>query len=45
MNKKDVLAALKKLREESEKYLSDGKKVTVKLLLTDGKPKYELEVS
>ena len=33
-----------KLRDESEKYLADGKKVTLKLSLTDGKPKYELEV-
>ena len=34
-----------KLRDESEKYLADGKKVTLKLSLVDGKPKYELEVS
>ena len=34
-----------KLRDESEKCLADGKKVTLKLSITDGKPKYELEVS
>ena len=31
-----------KLRDESEKYLAEGKKVTVKISLDDGKPKYEL---
>lgn len=31
--------------DESEKYLAEGKKVTLKLSLADGKPKYELEVS
>ena len=35
----------KKLRDESEKYLADGKKVTLKLSRADGKPKYELEIS
>ena len=31
-----------KLRAESERYLSDGKEVTVKIYFIDGKPKYEL---
>jgi hypothetical protein len=35
----------KTLRNESERYLSEGKKVTVKLSLSDGKPRYELELS
>ncbi len=35
----------KKLRDESEKYLADVEKVTVKLRLANGKPRYELEVS
>ena len=34
-----------KLRDESEKYLAEGKKVMAKISLDDGKPKYELEVS
>jgi len=33
-----------KLRDESEKYLAEGKKVTLRLSLADGKPKYELEI-
>jgi hypothetical protein len=33
------------LRVRSEKYLSDGKKVALKIHDTDGKPRYELEVS
>ena len=35
----------RKMREESEKYLAEGKRVALKLSLVDGKPKYELEVS
>ena len=35
----------KKLRDESERFLAEGKKVTLKLSLTDGIPKYELEIS
>jgi hypothetical protein len=34
-----------KLRDESEKYLAEGKKVALKLSFSDGKPKYELEIS
>ena len=34
----------KKLRDESEKLLSEGKKVNVKLSFNGGKPKYNLEV-
>jgi len=37
--------ASQKLHDESEKYLAEGKKVTLKLSLTDGIPKYELEIS
>lgn len=33
-----------KLRDESEKYLAEGKKVTLRLSFADGKPKYELEI-
>ena len=35
---------LQKLRYESEKYLAEGKKVTLKLSLIDGKPEYQLEI-
>jgi len=34
-----------KLRDESEKYLAEGKKVTVKINFETGKPKYELKVN
>jgi len=34
----------KKLRDESEKYLAEGKKVTVKINFETGKPKYELKI-
>ena len=34
----------KKLRDESEKYLAEGKKVTVKINFETGKPEYELKV-
>lgn len=37
--------ASQKLRDESEKYLAEGKRVTLRLSFADGKPKYELEVS
>jgi hypothetical protein len=33
-----------KLRDESEKYLAEGRKVTLRLSFTDGKPKYELNI-
>ena len=36
--------ALQKLCDESEKYLAEGKKVTLRLSFTDGIPKYELEI-
>jgi hypothetical protein len=31
-----------RLREESEKYLADGKKVSVRISINEGQPKYEL---
>ena len=34
----------RKLRDESEKYLADGKQVTVKINFETGKPEYELKV-
>ena len=34
----------KKLRDESERYLADGKQVKVKIYSVDGKVKYELKV-
>ena len=34
-----------KLRDESEKYLAEGKQVTVKVYFETGRPKYELKVS
>ena len=33
-----------KLRDEAEKYLAEGKKVTVKINFETGKPKYELKI-
>jgi len=33
------------LRDESEKYLAEGKQVTVKVSFEDGKPKYELKIN
>jgi hypothetical protein len=33
-----------RLRDESEKYLAEGRKVTLRLSFTDGKPKYELNI-
>jgi len=37
--------AARELIDESEKYLSDGKKVNVKLYMTGDKPRYELEIT
>ena len=34
----------KRLRDEAERYLADGKQVTVKISYEAGKPKYELKV-
>jgi len=34
----------RKLRDASEKYLAEGKKVTLKLSFTKGKPKYKLNI-
>ena len=34
----------RKLRDESEKYLAEGRKVTLRLSFADGKPKYELNI-
>ena len=33
-----------KLRDESERYLAEGKQVSVRIYLADGKPEYELKV-
>jgi len=33
-----------KLRDESEKYLAEGKKVTLRVSFTCGKPKYKLKL-
>lgn len=33
-----------KLRDESEKYLAEGRKVMLRLSFVDGKPKYELNI-
>jgi hypothetical protein len=33
-----------KLRDESEKYLAEGRKVALRLSFADGKPKYELNI-
>jgi hypothetical protein len=32
------------LRRESEKYLAEGKQVSVKISFVDGQPKYELKI-
>ena len=34
-----------RLRDESERYLAEGKQVTVKIHFETGKPKYELKVN
>ncbi len=36
---------LKRLRDESERLLADGKKVTVSISFEDGKPRYELKAN
>jgi hypothetical protein len=33
-----------KLRAESERYLSEGKEITVRIHFVDGKPRYDLKV-
>ena len=33
------------LRDEAERYLAEGKQVTVSISLEDGKPKYELKIN
>ena len=35
----------RKLRDESERLLADGKQVTIRISAENGKPKYELEVN
>jgi hypothetical protein len=35
----------KRLREESERYLAEGKQVVVRISFNEGQPKYELKVS
>ena len=35
----------KRLRDEAERYLAEGKQVTVKIHFRTGKPKYELKVN
>ena len=35
----------RKLRDESERYLAEGKRVTVRISFEDGKPKYELKIN
>lgn len=35
---------LKGLRDESERYLAEGKRVTVKINFKPGKPRYELKI-
>ena len=34
-----------KLRDESERYLAEGKQVAVRISFEDGKPKYELKIN
>ena len=34
-----------KLRDESERYLAEGKEVTVRISFEDGKSKYELKIN
>ena len=34
-----------KLREQSERYLAEGKQVSVRISINKGKPKYEIKVS
>jgi len=35
----------RKLRDESERYLAEGKQVTVRVSFEDGKPRYELKIN
>jgi len=35
----------RRLRDESERYLSEGKQVTVRVSFEDDKPKYELKIN
>jgi hypothetical protein len=35
---------LQKLCDETERYLAEGKEVSVRVYLEDGKPKYELKI-
>jgi len=35
----------RKLRDESERLLAEGKQVTVRISFEDGKPKYELKIN
>ncbi len=35
---------MKRLRDESERLLSDGRKVTVSISFEDGQPRYELKI-
>ena len=35
----------RKLRDESERYLAEGKEVTVRVSFEEGKPKYELKIN
>ena len=34
----------RKLRDKPERYLAEGKQVTVRVSFEDGKPKYELKI-
>lgn len=34
----------KQLRDESERYLAEGKRVSVKISVNNGKPEYELKI-
>ena len=36
---------LHELRDKAERYLADGKQVTISISLEDGKPKYELKIN
>ena len=35
----------RRLRDESERYLAEGKQVNVRISFEDGKPKYELKIN
>lgn len=35
----------RRLRDEAERYLAEGKRVTLKLSVDDGEPKYELNIN